>query len=47
MDQTLRGLHKNDSTAQVGEFRKLFFLKILMAFKPKLLIYLIKSTFPT
>ena len=25
MDRTLRGLHKNDSTAQVGEFRKLFF----------------------
>ena len=40
MDRTLRGLHKNDSTAQVGEFGKLFFFKIFMAFEPKLLIYL-------
>ena len=44
MDRTLRGLHKNDSTAQVGEFSKLFFQKTFIAFEPKLLIYLVKST---
>ena len=47
MDRMLRGLHKNDSTAQVGEFSKLFFKKIFMAFEPKLLIYLIKRHFPS
>ena len=44
MDRTLRGLHKNDSTAQVSESSKLFFKKVFMAFEPKLLIYLVKST---
>ena len=47
MDRTLRGLHKNDSTAQVGEFSKLFFQKIFIAFEPKLLIYLVKRHFPS
>ena len=47
MDRTLRGLHKNDSTAQVGEFSKLFFQKIFIAFEPKLLIYLVKGHFPS
>ena len=46
MDRTLRGLHKNDSTAQVGEFRKLFFLKNTYGIQTKITNLSLKKHFP-
>ena len=45
MDRTLRGLHKNDSTAQVGEFRKLFF-KNTYGIQNKIINLSLKKHFP-
>ena len=46
MDRTLRGLHNNDSTAQVGEFRKLFFLKNTYGIQAKIINLSLKKHFP-
>ena len=46
MDRTLRGLHKNNSTAQVGEFRKLFFLKKNYGIQTKITNLSLKKHFP-
>ena len=46
MDRTLRGLHKNDSTAHVGEFRKLFFLKNTYGIQTKIFNLSLKKHFP-
>ena len=46
MDRTLRGLHKNVSTAQVGKFRKLFFLKNTYGIQTKIINLSLKKHFP-
>ena len=46
MDRTLRGLHKKVSTAQVGKFRKLFFLKNTYGIQTKIINLSLKKHFP-